>query len=287
MKRLGIYYVYQFRRPNGVLCYIGVSKRKQRKEEHLRAAKRPAKRKNIFRNIIRKYGAENLLYEVFAGGLTKSEAVALEIRLITRYGRLDLGTGTLANMTCGGDGLVALSDDARKRRAMVLKETLAKPEVKAKKREAALATLRKPGFLERRNKILKAAHLRPDVKERCRVAHADVVWRKGQSTKAKEAYSRPEVKAKHKATRADPKWRANLGKILKAANAKPGVKERRKVAVKQAMGRSDVVAKLKAAGIRYSARWENDLDFRKKTCAAMSAGWVKWREKHGKPPKPK
>lgn len=43
------------------------------------------------------------------------EAGELEKKLIEQFGRRDLGTGTLANMTAGGDGAIELSTESRKK----------------------------------------------------------------------------------------------------------------------------------------------------------------------------
>ena len=53
--------------------------------------------------------------EILYKNLTWKEACKLEINLITEYGRRDLGTGCLCNLTNGGDGVngVIVSDETR------------------------------------------------------------------------------------------------------------------------------------------------------------------------------
>jgi hypothetical protein len=48
-------------------------------------------------------------------GLTEEEALSLERYCIAIYGRLDLGTGTLHNLTDGGEGIVMLSPEIRRK----------------------------------------------------------------------------------------------------------------------------------------------------------------------------
>lgn len=61
-------------------------------------------------NIIRKALADGVkvLKEIVQGNLTEQEAFALEVELIASYGRLDRGTGILANHTDGGEGSVGV-----------------------------------------------------------------------------------------------------------------------------------------------------------------------------------
>lgn len=49
-------------------------------------------------------------------GLTEKEAFALETYSIALYGRIDMNTGTLRNMTDGGEGGSGISDETRRRR---------------------------------------------------------------------------------------------------------------------------------------------------------------------------
>jgi hypothetical protein len=83
----------------------------------------------LFANIIKKYGKENLLFDVVEKDLTREEAVCLEMHMISLYGRRDLRKGPLANMTDGGDGTtrIVVSDVWRKRRKEFLKEFWSNP----------------------------------------------------------------------------------------------------------------------------------------------------------------
>ena len=58
-------------------------------------------RNQYWKNIVRKYG---YTYEVIADNLSVEDAYKLEVSLIRKLGRKDLGKGRLVNMTNGGDG---------------------------------------------------------------------------------------------------------------------------------------------------------------------------------------
>ena len=75
--------------------------------------------------------------------LTDKEAKDLEIELISKYGRKDLGTGILRNLTNGGEGLSNPSKDVRnkKSKSMLGKNTQSKTnEHRAKISKAMVIT---------------------------------------------------------------------------------------------------------------------------------------------------
>jgi len=91
------YYVYIHRRKdNNEVFYVGIS----RQEKYLRV-KINTGRNSLWNNIVNKYGYYG---EVIHSQLSKDEALKIEMALIKSYGRINLKTGCLANLTDGGDG---------------------------------------------------------------------------------------------------------------------------------------------------------------------------------------
>jgi hypothetical protein len=107
------FYVYILRRPDKhdpfyiwLSCPFYVGKGSNgRVEEHRRKAKN-SKDKNLKNKIIRKLWSRGLDFEeeILFDNLTEQEAFELERKLIAKYGRINNGTGILANMTDGGEG---------------------------------------------------------------------------------------------------------------------------------------------------------------------------------------
>lgn len=91
------FYIYAYVRPNGTPYYIGKGQndRAWKKSGHI--VKPPIDPQYIL---------------IMESGLTNTGALALERFYIRWYGRLDLGTGVLHNMSDGGDGTINHSPQA-------------------------------------------------------------------------------------------------------------------------------------------------------------------------------
>lgn len=77
------------------IFYVGISKLDNRNREKSKSGRNPH-----WHNIVNKYGYS---IEVIHKDITIEEACEIEVYLILFYGRKDLGTGTLVNMTNGGE----------------------------------------------------------------------------------------------------------------------------------------------------------------------------------------
>ena len=93
------------------IFYVGIGKQKNFARAYV---KYKSERNSIWIKITKKtdYRVDILLKE-----LTKEEAAETERYLISYYGRIDLGTGRLCNMTGGGDGMwnTPMTEDNKKK----------------------------------------------------------------------------------------------------------------------------------------------------------------------------
>lgn len=86
--------VYQhIREDKNEVFYIGVSNNKIRPYSK--------SRNKIWKNIVKK---TTYKVEILHEDITIEECLKIEVELILKYGRIDLGTGSLSNMTNGGEG---------------------------------------------------------------------------------------------------------------------------------------------------------------------------------------
>lgn len=94
------WYVYRhIRLDKNEPFYIGIGNKKNYERAY---QTKPDRRNQIWGKI---YSKTNIEIEIILEGLTKIKASEKEQEFIKLYGRKDLGTGTLCNMTDGGDGI--------------------------------------------------------------------------------------------------------------------------------------------------------------------------------------
>jgi hypothetical protein len=127
--------------------YIGIGSDMTNKRANERA-----RRSELWKKIVAKSEYE---IEILMDGITFDEAKLKEIEFIKLYGRIDLGNGTLANLTDGGDGLINRIFTPEHRRKLSLSQIGKKlsEEQKDKLRKYRIGI---PNSPEARAKISKA-----------------------------------------------------------------------------------------------------------------------------------
>lgn len=104
------YYVYRHLKLNtNDVFYIGMGK-----EINFRRAFSKRYRNNYWLNTVKKYGYS---VEIIAENISEESAIELECFLINLYGRKDLNTGILVNMTDGGEGVFNPSPESLENRS--------------------------------------------------------------------------------------------------------------------------------------------------------------------------
>lgn len=99
-------FVYKhIRKDTNEIFYIGIGKNKRRLNSK-------ESRNPLWKNIVNK---SDYYVEIIKDGISWETACKLESKLIKQYGRVDLGTGILANMTDGGEGLSNVSDEIKEK----------------------------------------------------------------------------------------------------------------------------------------------------------------------------
>lgn len=101
------FYIYIHVKPhNGEIFYVGKGRNKR--------AYSKSYRNTFWHNIVQKHSFDVFILE---NNLTEQEAFELEMKYIKRVGRRDLKTGTLVNMSDGGEGNAGriFSDEHRKK----------------------------------------------------------------------------------------------------------------------------------------------------------------------------
>lgn len=127
--------IYRHLKPCGEVFYIGIG-------NSLKRAYNKSSRSNFWKKVVKKYGYE---VQILTTGLTREEACEIEILLISYYGRIDLGLGTLVNLTDGGDkGTVGrvMSEEQKNNQRLITSRTFkGVPKSEEFKRKLSIARL--------------------------------------------------------------------------------------------------------------------------------------------------
>jgi hypothetical protein len=118
-------YLYRHRRlDNNEIFYVGIGT-----GNNLKRANNKSTRNNLWKKIVNK---TKYNIEIIATNLSFEDAKELEIFLIQLYGRKDLKTGNLSNMTDGGKGALNMSLDRKKKLSNFSKNRIWSNESKKK-----------------------------------------------------------------------------------------------------------------------------------------------------------
>jgi hypothetical protein len=130
--------VYEhLRNDTNEVFYVGMSVGKKRAFEKCKSKRNPH-----WHNIVKKAGyTVNIVYK----DIEWEEAKKIEILLIKKYGRKDLGLGNLVNMTDGGEGVlgVIMSEENKKKMSKLMKGNtynLGKPKSEEHKQKMSEAS---------------------------------------------------------------------------------------------------------------------------------------------------
>lgn len=162
-----MFYVYIYKDPrptkNQQVVYVGKGTG-DRAWYHWNKRVRHNKGFGAFLALLRRESLEPII-EIVKEGLDEAEAFYEEIRLIATYGRRDLKTGTLFNLTDGGEGIsgairtdewksnisAALTTEAhRSRQSIATSECWSNPEWREKTTSAIREALKNPEVIARR-----------------------------------------------------------------------------------------------------------------------------------------
>ncbi len=90
--------------------YVGKGKKK-REKSHMYPSnlRKKSYKNNTIKKVLKETGEEPIHFRIYEN-LTNEEAIRIEAELIKFFGRVDLGTGLLTNMTDGGEGVDNFAD---------------------------------------------------------------------------------------------------------------------------------------------------------------------------------
>lgn len=208
------YYVYVLYRADGVTPFYVGKGRGGRVQAHARPSELNREKNSIKTRIARKVVKEvgTIPYRVAVAGVTEVRAHGIETLLIDGWGRIDIKTGILANMTNGGEGASGnvFTPEQRARQS----ESALKPETRAQKSAALFATFARPEVKAKLSAGQKRARQNPET-----AAKLDAIRRASLYT--------PEAVEKRNINRniamQSPEYRAKLSASTKAyANSDEG-----------------------------------------------------------------
>lgn len=310
-------YVYKDPRPTKNLQVVYVGKGVgDRMYAHWKKRVHKNKAFGNFLSLLRRTGLEPIIEKV-SEFEDEADAFVEEMRLIALYGRRDVRTGSLFNLTDGGEGFSGVvrteewtanhkaaynTPESRAREAEKMKRLWADPEYRANTTAAVRKALQDPEVIARREAGKSAFVHTEEFRDTMRAATTKLWGSPEYAEKVKarqrEAQGAPEQRAK-KSENSKRLWQEKGGKIaagIQSARAKPESRAKTSAASKQMWAdpkyaaeqtvrnreiaaRDDVRAAKKAAA---KALW-SDPEWRAKMLAARAA---KKAQRHTSQPSP-
>ena len=154
---MAIVYIHR-RLDNNNIFYVGISKDKQR------AYQGGKYRNNIWNKITSK---TDYLVEIVIDNISYDDAIELELFLIKEYGKIKDNTGTLSNITDGGEGTLGFSSWCKGTKGVVKKNS---------------------GSFKKGNKLRLGIKLSDDHKKKIGESSKDRVFSEYQKQKIKETH---------------------------------------------------------------------------------------------------
>jgi hypothetical protein len=220
---------------NEVPFYVGASK-SSRRTNPLNSGERGWFCKQKLNEI----GAKNVVVELHMVD-TLDEAQILERSLIEKYGRIQLGNGTLTNLRVGGEGLKSMTDASKLATSIRMKANnpMHNPETKAK----AIERMRSPEVIARYSGENNPAK-RPEVQAKIRAKWQEPEFREQQrQRKLGKPIHSEESKESRKQALLDPSHPIHA--FNKTLNSDPDIKEKRVAALRSPEVQAKISASLK------------------------------------------
>lgn len=219
----GKFYVYVYRDPRQGKklrpIYVGKGTAAHgRADVHLKSGARNL----ILRRLIAKIAKAGLepVVEIVGWFDIEADALNLEISLIKKFGRLDQRTGTLANLTDGGDGISGLSADALLKKSQSHKRLWQSDEYRTKMASIIKERWGNEDFKQRMSAIQKAVRSTEEYKAK-RSETSKMVWSDPKTyekivSSIRSAYAKPGGKDNLIAALRDEDYRKRRSEIAKA-----------------------------------------------------------------------
>lgn len=276
-------YVYIWKASDGTPFYVGLTKNRHRTNPHNGGG-----RNWLTKQKLKEIGCHNVIVEIRpVGSIVAGQE--LERNLITEFGRIQLGDGTLTNLREGGNGTESPSLEHREKLRQLMSDPshpAHSPEARAKQRKRMQDPDVKEKFSGENNPAkkpevrakLKAKWAEPGFKEAMKVARAGV--KRTLSEESKQALrdrisNNPNMKSWSDLNGKDPDFDAKRIAGIRAAQPKrlakmvdPEALAQRKERLKATMNSEEFKAK--------RSQWDTP-EYRAKLSAAKKAYWDRKR----------